>query len=147
MTFPQVQAYFAGLVSADAELGPLGAPIQVDPFQDVEAAKTAIDAHLKATGVCVEVGFPWIGAPTTNLAGVTEVEAYCELFVAESITHTHTPNRIGLVNRVITCCTARPSAAQKPARCSAVESVKTEQGWVLHMFTFFVPLNIKPGSS
>lgn len=142
MTLAAIQPYFAGLISADSQLGLLGAPIQVDPFQDPEAAKSAIMAGLRATGVSIEVGFPWIGAPETDLGGSTHIEAMCEVFVAEQPQKTHTPNRIALLMQVIAACTKRPSGPQKPARLRSSESVKTEAGYILHMISFFVPLNL-----
>jgi hypothetical protein len=132
----------AGRITADSVLSLLGTPIQVDPFQDPEDARTAIDACLKATGVCVEVGFPWIVSSETSLGGSTHVEAMCEIFVAENIKGAHTPNRASLVQRVIQACT-RPLGVQKAARLRSAESVKTEKGYILHMFGFFIPLNIK----
>lgn len=144
MTFDSLQSNMAGLISADSQLGPLGTPIQVDPFQDPESAKSAIAAQLRATGVCVEVGFPWFGSPVTLLDGTTHGDAVCEMFVAEHTQVSHTPAKATLVNRVITAITKRPATVgQKPARLRSCESLKTEAGYVLHMFSFFIPLNIK----
>lgn len=142
MTLAAIQPYFAGLISADAQLSPFGAPIQVDPFQDPNAAKAAIAAALRATGVSIEVGFPWISAPETDLGGSTLIQAMCEVFVAESPTVAHTPEKIDLLTRAISACTVRPNAIQKPARLRSSESLKIEGGTILHMLSFFVPLNL-----
>lgn len=144
MTFDAVQSNIAGLIAADSQIGPLGTPIQVDPFQDPEEAKAAIALQLRTTGVCVEVGFPWFASPDTLLDGTTKGDAVCELFVAEHTQTVHTPRKAALVNRIITAVTKKPATVgQKPARLRSCESVKTEGGYVLHMFSFFVPLNLK----
>ena len=144
MTFDSIQSYFAGLLSADSQIGPLGTPIQVDPFADPEAAKSAIATQLRVTGVSIEVGFPFIGAPETLLGGSTHIDATCELYVAEHTQQAHTPAKAALVTRVITTCTKPPgTTGQKPARLRSSESVKTDGGYILHMLSFFVPMNIK----
>jgi len=142
MTFDQVQSSLAAKVAADAALAPLGVAIEVDPFQDPEVAKSAIAEQLRTTGVCIEVGFPWVGAPETSLGGSTLTDAMCEVFVAEHVQTVHTPAKAALVSRVISAIT-KPVAPQKPARLRAAESVKTEGGYILHMLSFFIPLNIK----
>lgn len=143
MTLDQIQPYLASCITADVVLAPLGTPIQVDPFLDPEVAKAAIAAQLRATGVCSEVGFPWVAAPETLLSGYTHGEAVCELFVAEHTQVAHTPEKIALLTRFITACTRPPGLGQKPARLRACESVKTEGGVILHMLSLFIPLTIK----
>jgi hypothetical protein len=142
MTFDTIQSSIAAKVAADAVLSPLGVAIQVDPFADPEAAKSAIANQLRATGVCIEVGFPWASAPETSLGGSTLIEGMCEVFVAEHVQKEHTPSKAALVTRVISAIT-KPLGVQKPPRLRAAESVKTEGGYILHMLSFFVPLNIK----
>jgi hypothetical protein len=143
MNFDAVQPFLSGRITADADLALLGTPIQVDPFQDPEAAKSAIGNALRTTGVCFEVGFPWIGAPETLLGGTTHLEAVCEVFVAEHTQNAHTPSRATLVQRVISALTKPATGTQKPARLRASESVKTEDGYILHMMSFFIPMNIR----
>jgi hypothetical protein len=142
MTFAEIQPNIAAKIAADATLSPLGAAIQADPFADPEAAKSAIADQLRSTGVCIEVGFPWIGAPETANGGSTLIDGMCEVFVAEHTVKTHEPAKAALVTRVIQAIT-KPVGVQKPIRLRASESVKTEHGYILHMMSFFVPLNIK----
>jgi|GEM_PF-3226542 hypothetical protein len=145
MTLDNVQAYFAGLITADAQLGLLGTPIQFDPYKDPEEAKSAIADQLRATGVCIEIEEAELYNAETLLDGTTKGDAHCSVLVAESVLKAHTPNRSALRTRIIQTCTKRPSGTQKPARYVPGEgAVRTEGGYVLRMYSFFIPLNIKP---
>jgi hypothetical protein len=149
MTYPQVQSYFVGLIAASSALNALGAAIPVDPFADPETTKAAIATQLRTKGVAIEIGFPYIGAAQSNKDGSTHIEATVEVYVAEEIKLAHTPSKLALVNEVVLACTSRPTAtfSQVPPQLRAAESVKTEKGYILHMFSFFIPMNIKPSSS
>ena len=91
MTYEEIQPGIAAKVAANASLALLGAAIEADPFADPDTAKAAIAAKLRATGVCIEVGFPWIASPETSLGGSTLVDAVCEVFAAEHTQVAHTP--------------------------------------------------------
>lgn len=141
MTFDQIQSYIAAKIASDTALSLFGAAIQVDPFQDPEAAKSAIADRLRNTGVAIEIGFPWIAAPETAMSGSTHLDATCEVFVAEHTQTVHTPTLAALVMQVVKAIT-KQTGVQKPVRLRASESVKTEGGYILHMLSFFVPMNI-----
>ena len=66
----------------------------------------------------------------------------CEVFVAEHTQTVHTPAKAQLVTQVLRAITLQVGV-QKPVRLRTAESVKTENGYVLHMLSFFVPMNIK----
>lgn len=142
MTYASLQSDFADKIAADNVLAPLGAAILVDPFQDPEDAKSAIATQLRATGVAIEIGFPAIGAPDTANSGSTLVDGLVEVFVAEHVKIEHAPAKAALVTRIITALT-KQSGSAKPPRLRASESVKTEGGYILHMLSFVVPMNIK----
>ena len=150
-TFTGIQAYFQGLIAGDSALNALapGGAIIVDPFLDQESARSLITNALDTFGACFEIGFPYIADAESKLDGATQVDAVVEVYAAEDRKIAHTPNRAAFVNEVILACTAKPAApGQKPARLMGpVESVRSEQGYILHMFKFKIPLNIKPSSS
>jgi hypothetical protein len=143
MTFDQLPAYLQTKIVADSTLAALGTPIIVDPFLDPQAAQAALALQLRTTGVAIEVGFPYLGAPETLLGGATHVDATVEVFVAEHVTKAHTPNKLSLVMKVVAACCKNPGGGAKPARLRSAESVKTESGYILHMLSFFVPMNVK----
>ena len=143
MTFDQLPVYLQTKIAADASLAALGAAIIVDPFLDPQTAQGNLATQLRATGVAIEIGFPYLGAPETLLGGTTLVEATVDVFVAEHTTVAHTPNKLALVMKVAAACCKNPGAGAKPARLRSAESVKTESGYILHMLTFYVPMNVK----
>jgi hypothetical protein len=149
MTFPQTQAYFVTMIEAASALNALGTPVTYSPFTAPESAKSAIAAALRAKGVCFEVGFPTMRSPESKLDGATQIDAIVKVFVAESLSIPHTPNLLSLINEVILACTAIRglSTGQKPARLDEGESTFHEDGYILHILTFSIPLNIKPSSS
>jgi hypothetical protein len=147
MTLPQVPAYLVAAIAASSVLAALGPAFVYDPTEDQETSKSRIGNALKTNGVFFEIGFPRVMSPETALDGSTKVDVACPVFVTEDIQRVHTPKLLALVNEVILACTARPTASQKPARLQMASSEITENGYILHSFFFYVPLNIKPSSS
>lgn len=147
-TFETLQTYVQALIAGASALNTFAAIVLADPFLDQETARSNIAALVRVKGVCFEIGYPWIGAPSSHLDGITQIEGMFEVFTAESPEVAHTPTKLALFAEVIRAITVKPAApGQKPARLRSAESVKMENGYILHMASFYIPLNIKPSGS
>lgn len=143
MHFNEVRAFLASQIAADTALAALGAAKVWDLMQDPNDAARDLGTLLKATGVLFEIGFPELRNMETLLSGVTVADAYCEVFVAESTTITHTPAFDSLIPDVVAAICKRQSATQKPVRAGTEVQGSRSGGMVIHRFDFFIPVLVK----
>lgn len=155
MDFTSVQSYLVTRIAAASALAAFcpPAPAQVarlyNPLENIDVARSDIGDRNAQMGVCFEIGFPRFSNADTNTGGQTFGEVICDVFVTESFSKAHTPQLASLVQETILACTAVPQVGQKPARLRAepVEPVITEEGYVLHWLSFYVPVILKPSHS
>ena len=145
MNLAGIQSYVSDQIMAVPALAALGTPLVYSHFTPDETSRAAIDAQLRSTGVCIEIGLvSAAGDPAKPYNRFVTVDAEFEVFVAESPKATHTPTEALLVEQVAQAVQARQSVSEPSARCIRYDSAKSENGYVLHVLSFVMPALITP---
>lgn len=137
-----IQGLLAGYIAAVPALAAFGAAIQFDPFQDETASKDAISARLLNKGVCIEIGYPDTSGFSLAGEATTFLTATCDVFVSEAPQVAHSPSKLALGEAVIGACAKRHGNANKPIACTDWATAISENGYVLQVLKFSVPVNI-----
>ena len=143
MKLSEVQSAIAAKLVASTALAGLGVPIQYSLFTADENARVAIQAALLATGVCMEIGPVGAPMPADNpMPNQTFPRAECSVFVAESRTIAHTPSGVELAEAVIGAVCTSLSRGQLVFKFNGYEAAVHEDGYVLHIINFEVPVTV-----
>jgi hypothetical protein len=140
MHISEVQAYAQAQIAADPTLAALGTALIYTDFTEDEVARTQIEKSLRAYGVCFEIGAVEASGDGSKPANrYTLLDGRFDVYVAESPTQTHTPSEMSLVSQVATAIQARTANAPG-IRCTGYGAAKSENGYVLRILSFSVPV-------
>lgn len=136
MTLAGLQPWAIARLAAVPALAAFGAPLAYSPFADETTARETIAARLRTTGVVLEVGLADAQRTGDRVKRGVAATATFEVFVAESISLTHTPADRALVETVATALLRETDPYEPAAEFESVESAAAESGYILHVLTF-----------
>lgn len=137
----EVQAYIAAQIAARPSLADFMPVMPYDPEQDEDAAAQAIGAQLRADGVCIQVGT--VSVPTVpHVAGNTFAAlASIEVYVGEKIGRVHALKGLALIEEIVRG--AVPTPGPSMPKWVGYDAGKHEQGYLLHVIEFSVPVVLR----
>jgi hypothetical protein len=142
MNLDEVQSKVVAQISAASALIAFGVPFAFSWLDNEETIKTAITARLLASGVSIEVG-AISGGGRSGAPGRGQIlDVTFPVWLAENPALTHAPSGLTLIQAVISAvCKGLPGGETAPVS-AGFESAIIEQGYILHVLTFSVPVRI-----
>ena len=138
----ELQDRIAQQLDADSSLRAFGAARKFSLADDEEEVKEAISTRLRESGVCLEVG-SIEGTENASTAGrFALLNAQFDVYAAENPRLAHAPAGMLLVQTVIEAVTKRISQYEHAPRLVGYEAARSEQGYILHVLSFTVPVQV-----
>lgn len=138
----EVQGFFAAQLAASDALVAFVPALVFSHLAPIAEQKTQIEQRLRALGVCLEVGSVECPEVVGTQGGDSILQARCEVYVGENPKVAHTPYELELVEAVIAAITLPVLPSRRTPKCRSIEGAESEQGYILHVIDFEIPVKI-----
>lgn len=142
MNLAEVQSDAANRLFASPSLAAFGKARLYSHFTKNEENASEIGKTLREKKVCLEIGLVEADAVPGAQQRTPVATAKFEVLAAESVKEedAHAPTDAVLVLEIIRAMTARIDAYDTPPQFTSYRSAVSEQGYVLHVIGFSVPV-------